>query len=195
MYGPIRFLAAGGLLVALAGSGCSGHSRSGKGTSSPGTTGPSVSRKLAPAPTTCPGPKPRLEQVTPSLGQVMGRKPAWADFGTNPKTGMLRLRGAHRTRYGWREKVLWLVAYRRKGVIRLRGHDVMTGTSMRFDVVNSGAGVTRVGLLNHGEPGALTGPGEPKQFPSHIYFPAAGCYALSASWKGGSWKVVLGLGQ
>lgn len=194
MYGRSRFLAAGGLLVVLAGSGCSGHSRTGTGTSS-SATGPSVSRNLAPSPTTCPGPKPLLEQVTPSLGQVMGRKPAWADFGTNPRTGILHLRGAHRTRYGWREKVLWLVAYRHKGVIRLQGHNVTTGAAIRFDVVNWGAGVTQVGLLNRGEPGAVTGPREPKQFPSHIYFPRAGCYALSASWKGGSWKVVLGLGQ
>jgi hypothetical protein len=100
-----------------------------------------------------------------------------------------------RTRDGWRDKVLWLVARQQKGVIRLRGRELATGTALNFHVELSGAGIGPVGLLNHGTPGAVTNPGEPKQFPSYVYFPKAGCYALGASWQGGSWKVVVGLGR
>lgn len=184
--------------MTVAGSGCSSHSPSASGASSKTTTSPGVSRTLASAPTTCPGPKPRPRQVTPSVGRVIGRKPVWAGpYGMlDPKTDALQLVGnVPRTRYGWRDKVLWLVAYHHKGVIRLRGHGIRTGTPLRFNVIRSGEGTTTTGLLNHGRPGAVSNPGEPKQFPSHIYFPKVGCYSLSASWKGGSWKVVLGLGR
>jgi hypothetical protein len=100
-----------------------------------------------------------------------------------------------RTRYGWRDKVIWLVTSRHKGVIRLRGHNLATGTALRFKVLLSGRGVTTVGLLNPRKPGAVTNQGEPKTFPASIYFPKAGCYSISAGWRGGSWKLVVGLGH
>lgn len=194
----IQLSAAGAILVAVAGSGCSGHSGSDKGASATAAVNGTVSRQLAPAPTTCPGPKPRPKKVTPGVNRVIGRSPVWAGpYGMlDPKTGALQMVGnVPRTRYGWRDKVLWLVAYHHKGVIRLRGRNLTTGTALEFNVELSGVGTTTTGLLNHGKPGAVTNPGEPKQFPSYIYFTEAGCYVLSASWNGGSWKIVLGLGR
>ena len=132
------------------------------------------------------------------MGRVIGRKPVWAGpYGMlDPKSGALQLVAAPpHTRYGWRDKVLWLVASHYTGVIRLRGLSLGSGQPMRFSVELSGRGVRTFGLLNHGKPGAVSNPGDPKQFPSYIYFPKAGCYAMSASWKHGSWRVVLGLGR
>jgi hypothetical protein len=187
----VRLLAFAGVLLAFAACGCSGHSRSGKDNSS-------VSRRLTAAPTNCPGPKPSLKQVTPSVGPVLGQRPAWAAFyaRVDPQTGALHMTAdIPRTRDGWRDKVLWLVASHQKGVIRLRGRDLASGTPLKFHVQLSGVGIGPVGLLNHGIPGAVTNPGEPKQFPSYVYFPRAGCYTLGASWEGGSWRVVVGLGR
>lgn len=198
MHPRTQLCTSGLVLIALIGSSCSGHSRSGSGASSMTATSPNGSRALAAAPANCPGPKPHPKQVTPSVGRVIGRKPVWAGpYGMlDPKTGALQLvADTPHTRYGWRDKVLWLVAYHHKGVIRLRGHRLSSGQPMRFSVELSGEGVRTFGLLNHGKPGAVTNPGAPKQFPSYIYFPRAGCYTISASWKGGSWKVVLGLGR
>lgn len=197
-FRPIQLVATGAVLATLVGSGCSDHSRSGKPASSTTAASLSVSPRLTSAPTTCPGPKPHLERVTPSVAPAIGREPVWGAFYArlDPKTGALHMVGkVPRTRYGWRDKVIWLVASHRKGVIRLRGHNLTTGTALRFKVLLSGQGVTTVGLLNHGKPGAVTNPGEPKTFPASIYFPRAGCYALNARWRGGSWRLVVGLGR
>jgi hypothetical protein len=125
-------------------------------------------------------------------------QPVWGAFYArfDPKTGVLHMVGnVPRTRYGWRDKVIWLVRRHDNGVIRLSGHNLTTRTALRFRVLLSGQGVTTVGLLNHGRPGAVANPGDPKTFPSSIYFPKAGCYALRARWHGGSWKFVVGLGR
>lgn len=196
MNRPRRFVAAGAVLVVLVGSGCS--SRSGKTASSTTASSLSVSRKLKSAPTSCPGPKPHLHQVTPSVAPAIGKQPVWGAFYArfDPKTAALHMTAdVPRTRYGWSDKVIWLVASRHKSVIRLRGHNLTTGTALRFSVLLSGRGVTTVGLLNPKKPGAVTNQGQPKTFPAGIYFPKAGCYSISASWRGGSWRFVVGLGH
>lgn len=198
MYRRLQLCASCMVLIAVIVGGCSGHSRPGNGASSATPTGPNGSRTLAATPSNCPGPKPHPKQVTQSVGRVFGRKPVWAGpYGMlDPKSGALQLVAAPPyTRYGWRDKVLWLVASHYTGVIRLRGHSLSSGRPLRFSVELSGEGIKTYGLLNHGRPGAVSNPGEPKQFPSYIYFPKAGCYAISASWRHGRWKVVLGLGH
>jgi hypothetical protein len=198
-FRPIRLVTTGAVLAILVGNGCSDQSRSGQAASPTTAASLSVSGRLGSAPTTCPGPKPHLKRVTPSVAPAIGREPVWGAFYArlDPKTGALHMGGGNvpRTRYGWRDKVIWLVGSHHKGVIRLRGHNVTTGSALRFKVLLSGQGVTTVGLLNHGKPGAVTNPGEPKTFPSSIYFPKAGCYALNARWGGGSWRLVVGLGR
>jgi hypothetical protein len=127
----------------------------------------------------------------------VGKAPVWGGFyGHWDASGALHLfRPFQRTASGWRDKVLWLVAHDQRRVIRLHGHNLKTGAPVRFDVELSGEGIKTVGFLNHGKPGAVSGTGEPREFPSFLYFPRAGCYALSARWSGGQWGMVLGFGR
>src|SRR6266511_4284798 len=120
-----------GLAVAIA-TAASCCSKSGS-KSSPTATDeqPMVAPTLAPAPTSCAGPKPHREKVSPDLAPLAGQRPVWAGF--------------------------------------YAPLDVKSGT--------------------------LTAAGEPREFPSYLYFAASGCYELHASWPGGGWKMVLGVGR
>ena len=80
-----------------------------------------------------------------------------------------------------------------RGLVELRGRDTETGAELRFEVGE--APIATVGVLDPEKPGTVTPEGEPKEFPSYLYFPASGCYELDATWPGGKWKMVLGVGR
>lgn len=48
--------------------------------------------------------------------------------------------------------------------------------------------------LDPSHPGAVS-EGDWKEFPSYLYFPRAGCYALRARWPGGEWDLGFGFGR
>jgi len=130
------------------------------------------------------------------LAPLAGQRPVWAGFYArlDEATGALHLpRDTPRTSKGWRIKTLWAVAEHQPGLVESRGHHIKTRAHVRFEVGE--AAVSTVGLLNPKMPGTVTPEGEPKEFPSYLYFPASGCYELQASWQGGKWKMVLGVGR
>jgi hypothetical protein len=185
-----------GALVAvlIATAGCSSSSSQSPGRSTAQQM--AVARTLKPAPISCPEPKPKREKVSPRLGPLAGQRPVWAGFYArlDMRTGTLHLlRDTRRTTHGWRIKTLWAVAADEHSLVGLRGHDIETGAAVKFEVGE--AAVSTAGLLNPAKPGTPTPQGEPKEFPSYLYFPAAGCYELSARWQGGSWKMALGVGR
>src|SRR6266545_4908853 len=100
---------------------------------------------------------------------------------------------APRTSNGWRIKTLWAVAEDQQGLVKVRGDDIKTGAVVRFKVGE--AAISTTGVLDPRKPGTVTAAGEPREFPSYLYFAASGCYELHASWPGGGWKMVLGVGR
>ena len=91
------------------------------------------------------------------------------------------------------EKTLWAVAEDQREPVKVRGHDLETGTAVAFEVGE--AELSTTAMLDPRRPGTVTSASEPKEFPSYLYFPASGCYELRASWPGGEWKMVLGVGR
>jgi len=185
-----------GLAVAIA-TAASGCSKSGS-KSSPTATDeqPMVAPTLAPAPTSCAGPKPHREKVSPDLAPLAGQRPVWAGFYAplDVKSGALHLpTDTPRTSNGWRIKTLWAVAEDQQGLVKVRGDDIKTGAVVRFKVGE--AAISTTGVLDPRKPGTVTAAGEPREFPSYLYFAASGCYELHASWPGGGWKMVLGFGR
>jgi hypothetical protein len=177
------------------GGGSPDTSQSGSSTEPTASHGP-VSRTLGPAPKSCPGPKPKRERVSTQLAPLAGRDPVWAGFYArlDERTGALHLaRDTPRTSNGWRVKVLWAVAEHERAVIALRGRDLTSRARVRFGV--GSAAVSTVGLLDPRKPGTPAFAGEPREYPSYLYFPEAGCYRLRATWPGGHWRMVLGVGR
>jgi hypothetical protein len=105
------------------------------------------------------------------------------------------LADAPRTEHGWRVKFLWVIGPGQDAPVTLRGGDLSGERELPLQL--EGAEVAASATLHPERPGAL--PEDPssgfKEFPSYVYFPAAGCYFLEARWPGGSWKIVFAVGR
>jgi hypothetical protein len=151
---------------------------------------------LARAPTNCPPPRPKLQRVSSRLAPLTGGRPVWAGFYArlDPRSGRLHLEeDAPHTPDGWRIKVLWAVAEDQLTPVTVHGRELRTGKALRIDVGD--APQSRVATLDPANPGTPAFQGEPREFPSYVYFPRAGCYAIEARWGAGHWRFVLAVGR
>jgi hypothetical protein len=160
-------------------------------------TSPKPARRLAATPADCPGPNPRKLTSFGNYGNLIGSSPVWAGayatFDTR-RGGYHVQRDAPRSRYGWRIKVLWVVADTVEGRVRVTGSAVNRRSRLWFEVGDRDERPVPQAMLDPARPG-VPATGDFREFPSYVYIPRAGCYLLQASWLGGAWRLVVGLGR
>ena len=124
--------------------------------------------------------------------KLVGEKPLWAGFYAtyDDDRRAFIVRSAPRRRYGFRVKVLWIVAPGTDQPPTITGTNLETGAPVHFSV--QGLGVTTVATLGPGRGVSETAWGES---PSYLYFDRAGCFELNTESADRSWRLVFGLGR
>jgi hypothetical protein len=168
------------------------------GSSAAEPSSPNPTRRLGLLPQGCPAPRPPPRLISlADYGNLVGASPVWAGFYANyaPRRGGYRVeRDAPRTRYGWRIKVLWVVAAEIGGRARVEAKAVNGRSRLWFNVDERATRPRPHALLDPAQPGV---PPNDKylEFPTYVFIPRAGCYRLDVSWSGGSWRLVIGVGR
>ncbi len=91
---------------------------------------------------------------------------------------------------GWPMKGLWVIdPASASGPIMISGVERATGLPLLIEFSDHPPSATVVFYPT--EPGIPIQHGDWREFPSLLIFPASGCYDLTASWQGGSWKVTV----
>lgn len=139
---------------------------------------------LSPESASCHPPLPQI--IDPSFGPAVGTAPLWAigPIGAQPfpVTGPPDVAGSEH-----KVKVLWVVAPHQQDPIKLRGNNLADGTPLSFEFPGTPP-ATEV-VLYPQVPGIPVQHGQWKEWPSYLYVPVAGCYALEAQWPDGSWRL------
>ncbi|HEX8727545.1 MAG TPA: hypothetical protein VF739_02925 [Ktedonobacterales bacterium] len=165
-------------------------------------------------------PTPTLAQQTPAeIGSApltctpstpsrytskLGGTPVWVSGFQASMKGQATTNVGHSpyTRYGWKARIGFSVEPGATGLINVHGERLSDGSPLWISV--SDARETNFGqrapsvrvVLNPQEPGLPdyedTGWAA---WGGVLYIPAAGCYALDASWPGGSWRVTFAAGE
>jgi hypothetical protein len=156
---------------------------------------PTVARRLGPPPGNCPGPYPRRREVAPAYAPLIGARPVWAGMYAEyePRRHVYRATDAPRTRYGFRVKVLWVMAPNTEESVTISGANLGNSTPLRIEVEDAGAGRATPVTLEPQVAGG--GEGGWREFPSYVYFDEAGCFELRASSAEGSWRLRFGFGR
>ena len=154
---------------------------------------PEVARRLAEAPRSCPGPRPRREEVSRAYAPLVGARPLWAGFYARyePQRGVMVAPDAPRTEQGFRVKVLWVMGPAYEGRVSLSGENRTTRAPVGFHFEHTGD--TTEPVLAPDVAGI--GEGGWKEFPSYAYFDGAGCFAVEATSERGSWRIGFGFGS
>lgn len=166
-------------------------------TAKPANDKPQVAKRLGPAPRDCTGPRPDLASFG-DYGNLAGRSPVWAGFyaSFDPPGQRYRIeRDGPRTEYGWRVKVLWVIGPKLGGSARVKGRELGRGTSLWFEIGDQDVGPMTEAILDPAATGVAPSGAGYMDFPSYLYVPRAGCYALEVGWPGGTWRLVFGLGR
>ena len=111
--------------------------------------------------------------------------------GTSPRMSGPTLPDAPRTHFGYRVKVLWIMAPSQDKPVSVTAANIHTGAPVFFDVEDVAQHDVAVSL----DPRRGSGEGAWKEFPSYMYFDSASCFEITASWTDGSWRLVFGLGR
>lgn len=150
---------------------------------------------LGPVPTTCPT-NPAPTTINSFFGRAIGMRPVWV-IGFSPGL-TLRMgpgQGMAHGPHGWYVKVAWVVAPDYRQRITLRGSTLAGGTPLWFQI--GGEPFSTTPVLDPQQPGA-SAPNEPAgwaAFPSYLFIPRAGCYAVEADWPGGMWRLAFAAGR
>jgi len=162
---------------------------------SPEPSRPRVAESLAPAPGDCPRPHPRPFRVVRFYGPLIGRAPLWAGVYArfHRREHAYSERRARRTSYGYRVKVLWVMAPDQQDPVSIRGHNLASKERLWFRVDDVGR--LQQPLLDPAHPGTVPEHGDWREFPSYVYFHGSGCYEIEARWSQGKWRVVFGFGR
>lgn len=166
-------------------------------------TGPPITQHaaglapLGPMPNRCAG-STRPRRLIPAFGPVIGTSPLWgALFGAPGHLAHLAVlidTAAPTTPYGWGYKVTWIVRRAFSGRVTLRGTALGSGRPLWFGVAIRRA--VRTLTITARYPSRVgTGSIAWAGIPDEVYVPAAGCYALHASWHGGSWTRIVAAGR
>ena len=91
---------------------------------------------------------------------------------------------------GWPMKGLWVISPDAlAGPITISGVERATGLPLLIELSDHPPAATVV--LHPTAPGIPIQHGDWREFPSLLIFPASGCYDLTATWSGGSWRVTV----
>lgn len=167
---------------------------------------------LAEAPATCLGGPPTLSHVgPPRWGAAIGYAPVWL-AGMSGAYPTLRLGpqasanaydwDAPYTQFGWPAPIGVMLKNGFNGPVRLTGWNISTGEVVSFGFVQAGAWgaplyVSPDYTLDLAK-GMIPAGGSDSTgvfWYGYAFLPRAGCYAMTASWQGGSWKAVVSAGR
>ena len=164
-----------------------------------------ASAQLGPPPQTCsPSSIHTLKTISSHFGPAVGAGAAWGVGFSSSLQGPLTLvwvgdDTSDHIQDGWSHKLLWIVATHLQGAVTIRGGNLQTGTPLFPDAVYAETASTPTTLiLNPNDPAVSSqNPNQDDQwtqFPGGLTVPGAGCYALQASWPGGSWHLTFAAG-
>ena len=153
---------------------------------------------LTPPPQDCPASQ-AAQVALPDGMPVMGHAPVWSTLSTTihiPSYDMY-------TRFGWTWKIVWEVGPSYKGSVALHGVNLQNGAPLWFQfAADDPTTTTTTPLLDPRHPNhPVSVMGDDwQECGSYVYLPAAGCYAIEASWPSqanwpsGSWRVTFAAG-
>jgi hypothetical protein len=166
---------------------------------------------LGAAPASCGEPPPTLTSAGPPPYRAVGRAPLWVGGFSGPYA-TLRLGpaasanaygwAAPYTRYGWPAPILLVVPSSFAEPVTLSGWDLRDGHPLWFGVVEAGVWGPPTQVVPNFtlDPWHLSIPegGDDDTgafWYGYAFLPRAGCYALAATWAGGSWQVTVSAGR
>lgn len=131
----------------------------------------------------CQGPARR--EIAPYFAAAVGGSPAWVigDVGDTPSY----VTGPPGALVAPQKKVLWAIEPGHDAPVTLRGQNLADGSPLWFEP-GSDAPTTTL-ILDPRKPGIPVQHGQWREWPSYLYVPTPGCYALEASWPGGGWRI------
>jgi hypothetical protein len=91
--------------------------------------------------------------------------------------------------YGWPRKALWVVAEGFDQAINVTGCDCAGDLELWFQ--SGGMDPTQRLTLDPLHPGIPVQHAGWREFPSSVIFPQTGCYEITVSWDGGSWRATV----
>jgi hypothetical protein len=154
---------------------------------------------LTPPPQDCPASQATRADL-PGISPVMGSAPVWATTLWAPIH--LTANDAY-TRFGWTWKIIWEVGPSYKGSVAPHGVNLRDGTPLWFQfAADDPTTTTTTPLLDPRHPNhpvSVVGD-DWVEWGSYVYLPAAGCYAIEASWPSqanwpsGSWRITFAAG-
>ncbi len=152
-----------------------------------------VPAPLGPLSTTCPR-NPPPTTINPAFGTAIGMRPAWA-IGFSPGLALRMGNPQFITHgpHGWYVKILWVVAPGFYPRVTLRGSTAGGGAPLWFQIGDQAPSIAPI--LNPQAPPIPNQPPGWANFPSYLFIPQAGCYALEASWPGGTWRLTFAAGR
>ncbi len=103
----------------------------------------------------------------------------------------------YQNQYGYGAKIVWFVDKEKvKGPVAVTGTNIQTGKPLVFLPSEEEKASVEMKLdprfPNH--PISVAGPNW-SEWGSEIYYPTAGCYRLTATWKEGTWSYVIATGS
>lgn len=159
-----------------------------------------------PPPRSCTPPAPETRIVSVSHGGSIGASPIWVGGFDGPQATKYNLQALGHDRYGWKTLVDFLVEPGVTGHVTVRGESLPDGSPIWIGVDdpehNIRAAKPSVAItLDPKTPGLPdywnTSFGVSDDWAAWrgvLYIPAAGCYALDATWPGGSWRITFAAG-
>ncbi len=159
----------------------------------------SMPTALTPPPQDCPASQAIRADLS-GISPVMGGAPVWA---TAVSTPIHLTANDGYTRFGWTWKIIWEVGPSYTGSVALRGVNLQNGTPLWFQfAADDPTTTTTTPLLDPRHPNhpvSVVGD-DWLEWGSYVYLPAAGCYAIEASWPSqsswpsGSWRITFAAG-
>jgi hypothetical protein len=172
------------------------------------TLGQGTPTALGPAPATCAPPAPAPQTLSYGVEGAIGGPPVWVTWFDGPQaTRHLGARGLGYSRYGWLGTIFLAVEPGFTDPVVVRGERLDDGSPVWIGVLGSGQTFYQATplvavVLDPRQSGVpdyrriSMGLGEDwAAWDATIYIPAAGCYAIEASWPGGSWRLTFAVGQ
>lgn len=127
------------------------------------------------------------ERLSPAIVPLAGISPVWATL----SGGIVHLAGdAYDSNGGWPLKIVWEIGPNYNRAVMLRATNLLDNKPIKFDMTPSHQ-ITIFPVLDPqspGHPASVIGSNW-KEWGSDLLIPAAGCYAVDATWPGGHWRI------
>lgn len=171
------------------------------------TVGQGIPTALGPAPTACAPPAPVPQTIAYGFERAIGATPVWVARFDGPRATKHIEKRVRYTRYGWPTAMIVAVEPGLTDPVVLRGVRLDDGEPLWMAALDPGQTFKEATpmvavVLDPQQPGLAdyhnTSMGLSEDWAAWdamFYIPAAGCYALEATWPGGSWRVTFAAGR